>query len=74
MPRLAPWLKDQRPALLISTHAPYLPEPERRERMAALAETLSFYRTWQAKGEPIDPESLSQTDALTGFHSYLLTA
>ena len=74
VPRLAPWLKDQRPALLISTHAPYLPERERRERMAALAETLSFYRTWQAKGEPIDPESLSQTDALTGFHSYLLTA
>ncbi|PJE34162.1 FkbM family methyltransferase [Pseudooceanicola lipolyticus] len=74
VPRLVPWLERQRPALLLSTHAPYLPGHQRRARMAALGEALAFYGSWQtAQGRAITPGALTEASALDGFHSYLLT-
>jgi len=43
LPHLIEWLREHRPALLLSTHAPYLPEAERLEKMEGLAGLLSFY-------------------------------
>lgn len=43
LPQLLPWLKQQRPALYLSTHAPFLDAETRLERMQKLAELLSFY-------------------------------
>lgn len=65
LPHLVPWLKEQRPALFLSTHAPYLEPGERQGRMAALAELLSFYPgvtsargPGSAAGEMLHPASL----------------
>lgn len=68
LPALLPWLKMQRPALLLSTHAPFLPPKERAERMAALADMLSFYGECESDGE-----GLTSEDSLTRFPSFLFT-
>ncbi len=74
LPALLPWLERHRPALFLSTHAPYLAPEARAERMRRLAESLSFYATWQDRHlRPTGPEALTQEPALTGFETYLVT-
>jgi len=74
LPRLAPWLEAHRPALLLSTHAPYLDEGTRQNRMQTLAETLAFYGGWQdTKGQAMTADDLMTDDALTRFRTVLLT-
>ncbi|GHG93221.1 FkbM family methyltransferase [Pseudodonghicola xiamenensis] len=74
IPALLPWLKAQRPALYLSTHAPYLPEDERTARMAALAEQLSFYASCRDDaGLPVTAADLTAPDALSRFRSFLFT-
>ncbi|MFC3118206.1 hypothetical protein ACFOHS_08085 [Jhaorihella thermophila] len=74
LPTLLPWLERHRPALFLSTHAPYLDPDTRADRMRRLAESLSFYSTWQDKRlRPTGPGALTQDPALTGFETYLLT-
>ena len=75
LPHLIPWLKAQRPALFLSTHAPFLDAGIRRDRMAALADGLGFYTRWQDKHlNDVGPDHLTSEAALTHFQTYLLTA
>lgn len=74
MPTLVPWLAKRRPALFLSTHAPFLAPAERRQRMADLIETLGFYSRWQDDTQKdIAPQSLLDDTALTRFRSVLLS-
>ncbi|MFT7594619.1 MAG: FkbM family methyltransferase [Paracoccaceae bacterium] len=74
LPSLIPWLKAQRPALFLSTHAPFLAADVRRDRMAALAEALSFYGDCRdANGNLVDIEALGDPDALDRFPTFLFT-
>ncbi|MBK0327174.1 FkbM family methyltransferase [Rhodobacteraceae bacterium F11138] len=73
LPTLLPWLKEHRPALLLSTHAPFLPEPERAERMAALRDQLSFYSTVQDDRGATGLDALTSDSAQSRFPSFLLS-
>ncbi|WP_424986787.1 FkbM family methyltransferase [Microbulbifer sp. S227A] len=70
LPALLPWLRAQRPALYLSTHAPFLPADQRAARMAALAEMLGFYETCEASGTDGDTRLTSEA-ALTRFPTFL---
>lgn len=72
LPALLPWLQEQRPALYLSTHAPFLAPEERTERMARLDEMLSFYGECTSDGHS-DGGSLTSEAALTRFPSFLFT-
>ncbi len=72
LPELLPWLQKQRPALYLSTHAPYLPVGDRRAAMEKLADQLEFY------GRCIGPggaggfrETLTSPEALEKFRSFI---
>ena len=72
--QLMPWLRAQRPALYLSTHAPYLPEAERAAKMAALAEQLSFYgQCCDGKGVPVGRAAFTAPAALDRFPTFLFT-
>ncbi len=75
LPALISWLKRQRPALLLSTHAPLLGDEDRAEKMGNLAELLSFYHTCLREG-PASPSDhpMTDEDALARFQTYLLTS
>lgn len=71
LPALIPWLKQHRPALFLSTHAPFLPEGERVATMAKLAEMLSFYgSSTDGAGTAVD---LTDPTALGRFPTFLLS-
>ncbi|WP_121061911.1 FkbM family methyltransferase [Chachezhania antarctica] len=75
IPRLLPWLKKQRPALYLSTHGPYLPEAERADALAQLADALSFYPSIRdVKTGTTGRDALTGDRALQKFPSFLLTA
>ncbi len=46
LPSLLPWLKEHRPALYLSTHAPFLDSETGKQRIQELADSLSFYNTY----------------------------
>jgi FkbM family methyltransferase len=72
LPTMIPWLKAQRPALYLSTHAPFLDADTRAERMRVLADALSFYGTClDGQGNRVSPEVMSQPDALERFPTFL---
>ncbi|WP_372571507.1 FkbM family methyltransferase [Ruegeria jejuensis] len=73
LPTLLPWLRAQRPALYLSTHAPFIDEQDRPEAMRALGESLEFYghcQSEEAKG-PI-AQAFQTPRALGQFPSFLL--
>ena len=71
---LLPWLEAHRPALYLSTHAPFLPVEERAERMMSLFESLSFYKTCMADGTtPIGPNDIQSEKMLDRFPTLLFT-
>jgi FkbM family methyltransferase len=73
LPTLVPWLKAQRPALYLSTHAPFLDPETRAARMAALADALGFYGRWRdGAGRDTAPGALTATPALERFETWLL--
>ena len=73
LPHLRPWLERQRPALLLSTHAPYLDDAHRNLRSAALADMLSIYPDWRdTKGRGSSDQPLAAKIA-SGFQTVLLT-
>ncbi|WP_428925402.1 FkbM family methyltransferase [Marinibacterium sp. SX1] len=73
VPQMAGWLEAQRPALLLSTHAPWLAADERAGRMRALVDALGFYARWQRPdGEPVDPAELRDGATLDRFDTLLL--
>lgn len=72
LPQLIPWLKEHRPALYLSTHAPFLSEAERKTRMLALADQLSFYKSCYAdNSQESSFDSLLDNRALTQFPTFL---
>ena len=74
LPSLIPWLKAQRPALFLSTHAPFLDADVRQARMAALAESLSFYGECRDdKGKLLDAADLTGPSVLERFPTFLFT-
>ena len=73
LPTLAPWLEKNRPALLLSTHAPLLTETERRERMQNLLETLAFYsKITDENSSPVTADDLLSVETLGQYKSILL--
>lgn len=72
LPALLPWLRAQRPALYLSTHAPFLPPDERASRMAGLAEMLAFYDHCESSGTD-GANTLTSDAALTRFPTFLFT-
>lgn len=73
LPSLVSFLEEHRPALYLSTHAPLLPEEQRADRMAALAQLLSFYKSCKdATGAEVGLQSFTSAPALTGFQTFLL--
>jgi FkbM family methyltransferase len=73
LPHMIPWLKAQRPALYLSTHAPFLDPQVRRDRMASLAKALGFYANWtDARMQPTGPDQMTRPEALETFGSLLL--
>jgi hypothetical protein len=74
LPSLIPFLKKTRPALYLSTHAPLLSEAERQERMAHLADLLSFYPSCRnSNGDETGVRALTAPASLSGFQSFVLS-
>ncbi|WP_278922408.1 FkbM family methyltransferase [Pseudophaeobacter profundi] len=72
LPSLLPWLKAHRPALYLSTHAPFLDAATRQHRMQELADSLSFYDTClEDNGRASGFDTLTQQRALTQFPTFL---
>lgn len=72
--QLIPWLKEHRPALFLSTHAPFLTEEDRASKMAEMAEMLSFYSECREDGTGTDGfAALASERALSGFPTFLFT-
>ena len=73
IPRMAGWLDAARPALLLSTHAPWLDGETRAARMRALVDALGFYGEWRLPGGgEVDPASLCEGAELERFGTVLL--
>ncbi|MFV0515646.1 MAG: FkbM family methyltransferase [Jhaorihella sp.] len=74
LPTLVPWLRAQRPALYLSTHAPFLDQSARGARMSALARTLAFYDTCtDESGAPVTEADFTSDAGLTRFRSFLFS-
>jgi FkbM family methyltransferase len=73
LPTMTSYLQENKPALFLSTHAPYLPSG-RAEAMAQLAQALAFYPyVYSEDLQPIDRAQLSSPEACEVFGSYLFT-
>lgn len=74
LPSLIPWLKEHRPALYLSTHAPFLDAEIRKQRMQQLADQLSFYSNCnEDNGRATGFDTLTQERALTRFPTFLFS-
>jgi len=72
LPTLVPWLKSQRPALYLSTHAPFLAPETRKRRMSELAEMLDFYQTCTSDRHS-ETNDMTSASALSRFPTYLFS-
>ncbi len=74
LPTLIPWLKENRPALFLSTHAPFLDDGSRAKQMADLFEQLSFYDQCQDEtGKPVSAVSVTDARYLDRFPTFLFS-
>ncbi|GGB46393.1 hypothetical protein GCM10011316_18130 [Roseibium aquae] len=72
LPTLLEWLQAHRPAFYLSTHAPYLAEDVRREKMGEVARLLAFYpRVTDSRTGRTGFHLLTEPEALTGFQSFV---
>ncbi len=75
LPSLVPWLQETYPALLLSTHAPYLAAETRAAAMADLSDALAFYPNCH---DPVTGETgksaLTGDRGLTQFPTVLFNA
>ena len=73
LPTLRVWLEKHRPPLLLSLHAPLLPEGDRLTKTKALLKMLDFYNVVADEyGQPIEVEDLMTPSALTQYKTVLL--
>ncbi|UWQ92873.1 FkbM family methyltransferase [Rhodobacteraceae bacterium M382] len=74
LPTLLPWLRAHRPALYLSTHAPFLPKESRAKRMEQLFDELSFYAACtDAQGTPITRDDMISDPILTRFPTFVFS-
>lgn len=74
MPHLLPWLKAQKPALLVSLHPPYLPQDNRARAVASLLDHLSgFAGCTDLDGKAVSREAALAAPALDRFSTLLFT-
>lgn len=74
VPQMAEWLAKTRPAVLLSTHAPYLPKAQRSAAMARLGAALAMYDQWRTvDGKVLRSEDLLKPHLCDGFPEILLT-
>lgn len=72
VPTMREYLEDNRPALFLSTHAPYLDEAKRMDAMAALLDALSFYpNIYDEFLKPIGRDEFLSRKASEEFGTYL---
>jgi FkbM family methyltransferase len=75
LPTMEGYLKQNRPTLLLSTHAPYLPAGDREPGLRELHRLLSFYEyCYDEDMRRVGAETLNEQDTLTGFRSFLFSA
>ena len=73
LPTLLDWLKEHRPALLLSLHSPLLAEETRSKETAELLDSLSFFsKATDEFDREIDPQSLLKPLALSRYNTVLL--
>ncbi len=73
LPTLLDWLKQKRPALFLSLHAPLLQEADRRSRMEGLLDSLRFYsHLCDENGQPLTVRALLEPTALSRYQTILL--
>ncbi len=73
LPTLLDWLKQKRPALFLSLHAPLLEETDRRSRMEGLLNSLRFYsHLCDENGQPVAVQALLEPTALSRYQTILL--
>lgn len=74
LPHLIPWLKQQRPALFLSTHAPFLEPEQRAARISEIFRSLSFYeQVTDEKGNRVTMEDAIDPSTLARFPTYLFS-
>ena len=74
VPRLAAYLREYKPVVFLSTHAPYLDENKREPAMAAIADVMSIYRhCLDENRRPLSKAHLTSGEAATQFRSYIFT-
>lgn len=75
LPTMEDYLKQSRPTLLLSTHAPYLPAADREPRLRELHRILSVYEyCYDENMRPVGAKILGEQDTLTDFRTFLLSA
>ncbi|WP_170414511.1 FkbM family methyltransferase [Ruegeria atlantica] len=73
LPTLLPWLKKQRPVLLLSLHAPMLGDNDRQSQMSELLISLSFYsQIYDDAGNHLSAQELLNSEDLGRFRTILL--
>ncbi|MBO9435485.1 FkbM family methyltransferase [Ruegeria sp. R13_0] len=73
LPTLLNWLKQKRPALFLSLHAPLLDEADRQSQLAGLLESLRFYRQLSDEsGRPLAFQDLLEEQNLMHYRSIVL--
>lgn len=74
LPALLPWLRAARPALYLSTHAPFLDADTRAEKMRDLLGALDFYATCRDEtGAKVDPKAAPAARHLDRFPTFLFS-
>ncbi len=73
LPTLVDWLKQKRPALFLSLHAPLLEEADRRSRMEGLLDSLRFYsHLCDENRQPVTVQALLEPTSLNRYQTILL--
>lgn len=75
IPTMRDYLEENKPALFLSTHAPYLEDSNRIDAMTKLADSLAFYPcVFDEFLNPTSCEELTSIEATKAFGTYLFTA
>ncbi|CUJ89645.1 methyltransferase, FkbM family [Ruegeria denitrificans] len=73
LPALIAWLKNLRPTLLLSLHAPLLSDQDRLDQTRSLLESLKFYTTiLDEKLQPLEVSDMLKPSGLNQYRTILL--
>jgi FkbM family methyltransferase len=72
LPTMADYLARHKPAVYLSTHAPFLDPGERRQRMQQISEVMRVYANCIDHDlRPVPHSTLTDEDTLTNFRSFV---